>query len=538
MRLFFTLGIVLSFQVLTAQDLLENPFASLNSPYDEQNPFLSPDGNTLYFTIGNHPQNIGGKRDPGDIWFSTREGKTWSAPKHAGQKLNDRAYNAVAGMSAKGEQLILHGHYDPSGATARTQGISVATKEANGWSRPANISIPYYQNKSAILSGTVSPDGSVFVFAAETYGSYGVEDLYVTFQSNGKWSEPKNLGAVVNTPFQELCPSVSADLKTLYFSSNGRMGRGSFDVYSATRLDDSWTNWTQPVNLGSPINTPGRELFFKVYNTNLALFTTTSSSDRYGVIKLFTPEVPFAKNDSIVAIVETPDTLSQTTDIVASAVLENKPEPLPVKPELPPDYVSVYGKVTNSKTGEVIPARMRFTRVAGATQLVQATANGYVVNMPFRDEYRVAVEANGYVSKIETLNVRDFEMKELELNFSLQPVEVGTIVNLKSVLFVQAKTDILPESFEELDLVVDFLKNNPTVKIDLAGHTDNRGVHNDNVKLSQQRVNKVKEYLVSKGIESKRISGKGYGGTKPIASNDTEESRRMNRRVEFTIKRF
>jgi OmpA-OmpF porin, OOP family len=129
-------------------------------------------------------------------------------------------------------------------------------------------------------------------------------------------------------------------------------------------------------------------------------------------------------------------------------------------------------------------------------------------------------------------------MRDLEMNFSLQPVELGTTVNLKNVLFAQAKTDILPESYPELDLVVGFLKENPNVTIELMGHTDGRGVHADNVRLSQQRVNKVKEYLVSKGIDSRRISGKGFGGSKPIASNDTEESRRMNRRVEFVIRKF
>jgi outer membrane protein OmpA-like peptidoglycan-associated protein len=124
------------------------------------------------------------------------------------------------------------------------------------------------------------------------------------------------------------------------------------------------------------------------------------------------------------------------------------------------------------------------------------------------------------------------------MNFHLQPVEIGTTVNLKNVLFVQTKTELLPESYDELDLVVSFLKNNPNVKIELSGHTDNRGVHSDNVRLSQERVNAVKRYLVSKGVDGKRVTGKGYGGTKPIASNDTEENRQMNRRVEFTIKKY
>jgi outer membrane protein OmpA-like peptidoglycan-associated protein len=122
------------------------------------------------------------------------------------------------------------------------------------------------------------------------------------------------------------------------------------------------------------------------------------------------------------------------------------------------------------------------------------------------------------------------------MNWNLQPAERGTTVNLNSVLFEQSKANLLPESFSELDLVVNFLQSNPDVAIELSGHTDNRGVHRDNVKLSQDRVEKVKEYLVSQGIDAKRISGKGYGGTKPIANNENAETRKLNRRVEFTIK--
>src|SRR5690606_11536154 len=165
---------------------------------------------------------------------------------------------------------------------------------------------------------------------------------------------------------------------------------------------------------------------------------------------------------------------------------------------------------------------------------VTATAEGYRLTLPVGD-YRIRIEARGYVSSLEKLDSKTLELRDLELNYTLQPVAVGTTVNLKNVLFAQSRTDILPESFAELDLVVDFMNNNPGVRIELMGHTDVRGVHADNVRLSQQRVDKVREYLISKGIDGKRITGKGYGGTRPIASNDTEESRRLNRRVEFVI---
>jgi len=139
---------------------------------------------------------------------------------------------------------------------------------------------------------------------------------------------------------------------------------------------------------------------------------------------------------------------------------------------------------------------------------------------------------------MEKLNVNTYEMKELEMNFKLQPVAMGVTVNLKDILFEQGTTNLLAQSYPEMDLVVSFLKTNPKVKIELAGHTDNRGIPTQNVKLSQARVDKVRAYLISKGVESKRITGKGYGGSKPIASNDTEETRQFNRRVEFIIRKF
>lgn len=527
MRLLFVL-VLLSFSAfLNAQNFSRGSLHPVNSNFDELNPVLSPDGKTLFFTIANHPMNIGGKRDPGDIWMASWMGDQWSPPTHAGKALNDRTYNAVAGLSPDGRELFLLSHYDHSGSAARTQGISVSLKSDHGWSRPENIVIPYFQNKSTFLSGTISPDLGVFVFSAETYGTHGVDDLYVTFQENGRWTEPRNLGPGINTQFQELSPSLSRDGRTLYFSSNGRKGSGSFDVFAATRLDDTWNQWSVPVNLGPDINTEGRELYFHEYQEfGLSLLTSTKDSDGYGDIRV--NHAPNVSPDTSLAVA---DTLKEVYSDTRTIPVET-----PVETERS-DVIKIYGKVTNSKTGEAVSATISFTGPA-FDQPVTSSVTGYHTEVPSTGSYSVRIEAPGYVSDLEKLDIKSYEMRELEMNFSLQPVEVGTTVNLKDVLFVQTKTDLLPESFDELDMVVDFLKQNPNVKIELAGHTDNRGVHSDNVKLSQLRVNSVKKYLVSKGIDGKRISGKGYGGTRPIASNETEETRRMNRRVEFTIRKF
>lgn len=536
MRLVFIFFLVFPF-VPRAQGT-QDTFQAVNSPYDEKNPVVSADGNTLFLTISNHPDNIGGKRDPGDIWISRKIGSEWSAPVHGGTMLNNRAYNAVAGISANGDQLFLHGHYTSSGALAKTQGIAVSRNTGAGWSQPENINIPYFMNKSGIICGMVTPDNSVFVFSAVSYGTYGVDDIYVTLKKDGRWTEPRNLGHTINTQFQELTPSLSEDKKTLYFSTNGRNGSGSFDVYAATRLDDTWTAWSEPMNLGAKINSKGRELYYHPYaRFGFSLYTSTISSDGYGDIRMVGPGLPVPLADSLLYAsadaenTEPPRSVEELPLTGANKVTNIEEAPGEMK------VLKVHGTITDAKTGESVPARISFSSAGLDDQHTMTEGGNYSIDVP-ASNYAIKIEAEGYISALEKLDVASFGMPDLEMNFRLQPVEVGTTVNLKNVLFAQGRTDILPESFPELDLVVAFLKNNPKVRIELMGHTDGRGNPADNVKLSQERVDKVKDYLVSRGIERRRISGKGYGGSRPIASNDTEESRRMNRRVEFVIRKF
>src|SRR6187402_1255210 len=318
MKFILALVFAFSFFTLSAQRFTNASLQLVNTPYDELNPILSPDGKTLYVTVANHPQNIGGKKDLGDIWFSRLgEMNQWSALIHGGSQLNDRAFNGVAGFSSDGSEMYLLSHYEASGNVARTQGLSVSRKNGAGWSMPQNISIPYFQNKSSLLSGSLSRDQNVFVYSADTYGTKGVDDLYVTLKgSDGKWGEPKNLGSTLNTSFQELSPSLSADGRTLYFSSNGRKGNGSFDVYSSTRLDESWSNWSAPVNMGLSVNTELRELFYRTYpELGLSIFTTTKNSDGYGDVKIYSPNEPFVK-DSTAVVKNIPDSIGKVVEIV------------------------------------------------------------------------------------------------------------------------------------------------------------------------------------------------------------------------------
>lgn len=511
MKYFFSLlSLVAAVPLSWAQG--NSPFELVNSPYDEQQPVISPDGKTLYFTVANHPQNLGGKKDPGDIWLSLWLAGSWSAPVHAGTVLNNKGYNAVAGFSADGTEMFLLSHYAANGDGAATQGIARSRNTGSGWSAPENISIPYFLNRSVALSGDFTRDHNVFVFSAESYSTVGAEDIYVSLRQDGKWKEPVNLGLKINTPFQEMSPSLSMDGTKLYFASNGRRGGlGSFDIYVSERLDESWTNWSVPANLGQQVNSADRELYYREEQPGYFLYTSTRNSDGYGDIRFL--------KDSL----QKPPVIDTLTKLVENdrSVIGDK-------------EVRISGRVTNSKTGESIPARIVFKSDSVYTT-ASSKSGAYVILVPSTRIYSIEVDAKGYVNISEKLDIHTFQMQALEMNFKLQPIEVGTLVSLKSVLFDQGTTDLLSESYEELNVVVDFLNSNPKVEIELEGHTDNRGDAKKNQVLSLQRVEKIKEYLVKKGISGKRIKGKGFGGTRPIATNDSEEARKLNRRVEFMI---
>jgi outer membrane protein OmpA-like peptidoglycan-associated protein len=515
MRLSAAFAIIcFSFAAVAQAPASLSPLASINSALDEQAPVLSPDGNTLYFTISNHPQNIGGKRDLGDIWYATKTETGWSAPVHGGNLLNNSLHNTVAGFSADGMRLYLMGHYAEGGQPITTQGIAVSNKTAGGWSKPLNISIPHFRNTTPYQSGAISFDESVLVFSAESYATLGAEDIYVSIkQPDGRWAEPKNMGKTVNTTAQDVSPWLDDTNMRLYFASNGHGGKGSFDIFYCDRQDDTWQNWSAPKPVEAEVNSEGRELFFRKFGTH-GFFTSTHNSDGYGDVRA--ANMPEA---------------SSVTKLPADSVVTIEEV---VPPAASDKLVRVRGAVKDRASEKPLAASLlfhgqeRFEAVAASDGLYQSA-------LPTVAEYTVTVSAPGYVSTIEKLDLRTVALAEVELNFLLQPIAVGTTVNLKNVLFEQSKAVLLAESFDELDMVVDFMKANPTVEIELAGHTDNRGYSHLNQKLSKERVEEVKRYLVDRGVSATRIAGRGYGSTRPIADNDGEESRKLNRRVEFVI---
>ncbi len=325
----------------------------------------------------------------------------------------------------------------------------------------------------------------------------GSSDLYVSFlEKDGSWSEPKNLGQKINTTGSECCAFLAADDATLYYSTNGLNGFGSNDVYLARRLDDTWQNWSEPLNLGPPVNSDGWDAYY-----------TIPAKGDYAY---------FVSGGDIFRVRATP---------------EQAPKPV----------ILMYGNVYNQKTKEFIPdASVRYEYLKDGKEAGVARTNPqngeYKIVLPYGHAYCFRAEAKGFISVNDNFDANNLkEYTEIKRDLYLVPIEVWQVVRINNIFFDFAKSTLKPESYPELNRVVEFLNDNPSVNIELSGHTDAIGADADNLKLSSDRAKSVMDYFVSKNISASRMSSKGYGESLPVASNDTEEGRALNRRVEFKI---
>ena len=365
------------------------------------------------------------------------------------------------------------------------------------------VDIPFFRNKAPIQSGCLSKDGKYMILSIESNHSYGVEDLYVVERkSDGTWSKVKNLGHQLNTVFQEVTPFLAEDNRTLFFATNGRGGGGSFDLFYTVRQDESWRNWSKPVNLGPKVNTSGAETSFGYLDgSKWAYYISSQDSDGYGDIM----KVKFRE-----------DIEADTTTIV---------EPEPVVIESVEEGKRIFLKIVDAKTNEVLSAEL--LTESGK----RIGANGLFEIDSLTGE-EVEVKSQGYLPKMIML---DEQLKTGENVIALSSIAKGSVITLDHVLFHRGTANMVDGSEKELNLVVEVMNDNPDIKILLKGHTDNTGDPVKNVQLSEARVKTVKEYIIKQGISPYRVSGRGYGGNQPLYSNEAEETRKLNRRVEFEV---
>jgi outer membrane protein OmpA-like peptidoglycan-associated protein len=396
----------------------------------------------------------------------------------------------------------LGNQYNADG-TQGSGGISITHRTENGWSMPENITIKDLMYKDNYVSYFLSNNGKVLLMSMEGNDSYGDTDIYVSFlQKDNTWSIPKNIGTDINTAEQDCTPFLAPDGVTMYFGSKGYIGYGVTDIYMSRRLDDTWLHWSTPLNLGPYVNTEAGDLGFSVSADGGKAFTYSYTDD---------------KTVSDIYSIELPPSL--------------KPEPV----------VLIKGKVFNAKTGKPIEARILYQDLNGGANMgiarSQAGIGSYKIVLPRGLHYGFYAEEEGFLSVSESLNIPDTKSDyiEIEKDLYLVPIEVGQSIRVNNVFFQRGTPVLIETSYPELDRLVRILTENKAIEIELSGHTDNVGDPKKDLELSYQRVEVVKKYLVQKGIRANRITLKAYGGTKPIASNATEETRMQNRRVEFTI---
>lgn len=497
--------------VITASTILkiENLGININSDLPELRPTISADGNTLFFICENHPVNTKYNSVPNsqDIWYSRRDSSgKWSEARHLAYPLNTSQYNAVYWMSPDNNRILIRGAF--LNGAFHGKGVSMCSLKSNGrWSEPNALMIKNYSkyDRGRQSGATMAHDGKTLLLYMTPEPGGENNDLFVCFlTADGSWTEPKNLGKTINSPLtDEMTPYVAADGITLYFSSNRPGGLGDNDIWMTRRLDKTWQKWSEPVNLGSPINTENWDAFFTLDAGGEYAYLTTNLNT-YG-----------------------------ESDIVRVKLLEReKPNPV----------LMVSGNVYNQKTKEPITASLVYETLPDGVEAGNAISNAsdgsFKIVLPYDKNYLIRAIADKFFAVSENLNLDSLVKagyKEIHKDLYLVPIEIGQVVRLNNVFFDFDKADLRSESFVELDRVVKLLEENPAIEIEMSAHTDSRGSDEYNFKLSDNRARSVMEYILSKGIAPNRITSQGYGETKPVVDNDTDENRQLNRRVEFKI---
>ncbi len=477
----------------------ENLGPHVNSKYDDLGPHITADGKMILFGVERSPENTGGIEDGEDIWFITSEdGKTWSKRKNM-TAINDKDANNLAAISADNNTLLF----------CRTDGFQVRKKTPTGWSPPEYLNVKF-KNETGNMEGNLSPDGKAILFTAKLkqnlYYQSGAEhtekDIFASVRNEkGEWSAPINLGKQINTAEDEISPFLAADGRTLYFASNGRPGYGGYDIYMSKRKGESWTDWTEPVNLGPEINTVGFDAY---YTLSAAADYAYMVSDRNS----------FGKSDLV--RIKLPEAI--------------RPDPV----------VLLAGRTLNAKTKNPITAEIHFEDLLTGKEVGEAISDpmsgSFRIALPYGKNYGIRAETKGYISVNENLELAAVGIySEIQKDLFLAPIEVGEKILLNNVFFEQGKPVLKASSYPELDRLVQLMEENSSIRIELGGHTDNVGNKDALLTLSQRRVEAVKAYLEKEGIRKDRISGKGYGATQPMVPNTSDANRERNRRVEFRI---
>lgn len=492
-----------------AIEAMKNPMAfepvnmgsNINSEYDEYLPAVTADESEIIFTVlrpRDEKTICNFCLNEEDFYASNKIEGEWQ-PRYALEEPINSNYNEGAQCISPDGHYLFFTLCDTDFGKGSCD-LYWSKRIGNRWSRPRNFEKPV-NTKFWESQPTIAPDGKTIYFVSNRPGGEGKMDIWKTeMTEEGKFKDPENLGKTINTTENESAPFIHADGKTLFFVSDGHVGMGGRDIFYTTLTD---TGWTKPVNLGYPINTPADEINLLINASGTMAYFSSDKEGGFGGQDLYY----FTLDDRL-----RPTPVTYIKGKVYDFLTQ---EPLKADIELIDlsNNKTITSTYSDPVTGEFLAC------ILTGTNVMMNVSNPYY---PFYSE-------NFQIEKNYT------ELDPYYKDIPLKRPQIGETFVLRNVFFDFDQSSLKKESYVELDKLIDYLNQNRNLKIELGGHTDNQGSDEYNQKLSLSRAKTVYEYLVSKGISSSRLTYKGYGKTKPIATNDTEEGRSENRRTEFKI---
>ncbi|MEP2773438.1 MAG: OmpA family protein [Fulvivirga sp.] len=507
---------------------------AINSEFEDYAPVLNQDEDMMVFTSrrrdGNLNENVFSDNKPyEDIFIAYKENGEWMPAKNIGEVINTEFHDSNLALSADGEQLFLY--KDENNGDI----YEAFRKPDNTWTypQPASENINSAGFKESAVS--ISPDGSILFFASDRPGGQGGIDIYYSIKDpdTDEWARSKNVGDKINTEFDDDGPFIDYDGKTLYFSSQGRNGMGGYDIFKS-EYDSAKGEWGEPENLGFPINTPDNDIYFVSTEDGKRGYYASVREDGQGYTDIYM--VTILQEDSVRQTIAKKDVEAKEDEEPEDKELAavEKDESI----SLQPVTINVAVMGDGSPIDATISMKSQNDNsIAGKSREGEGKYK-FTVTTPESKTYRLSVEASGYV--FQNLDIRvpasTNEPQEITRNVQLRKLRTGTRSVLRNIYFDFNKASFKKESYDELNKLETMMASNAGMEIEISGHTDNIGSKAYNKKLSQLRANAVKEYLVNKGIDARRVKAVGYGEERPLASNDDEkEGRELNRRVEFKV---
>ncbi len=555
---------------------------TVNTDGSESVPRISADGRLMYFTAYDRPGGHGGE----DIWIAEKQADgSWGNAKPFSDLCSD-THETLYSMSSDANLCILFGNYE---GTFGNGDLFYSVKTVGGWSYPCNLGGTINTANYKEAQATISPDGRVIIYMTSNKlpGHAGEYDLYMSRLTDNGWTKPQNLGLTINTAKNEVRPAFAGDGKTLYFSSNGHPSLGGYDIFMTRRLDDSYTNWTTPVNLGRYINTLQDDEDVTVNTEGTMGYTVkydeVGAPGKYDIFQFVMPDVARPEQNLTVygKVLNEKDTAAAVnvrfTSLTTNKLVKSVPSDsltglyktyLPFdkylmeinmkgflyhaeeldlsNPEdfIPKKTIKALLKDVAAEDDMLKQVMALNKRLSGNAYSLDSLLNGssYDLKQVFErydallegeqamlDNYRQLMETSRYYWLAQGRRYVD-----LEKNLKVQRATAGATFKLDNIFFDLGKATLNAASMPALDNLFDILQKND-INIELGGHTDSIGSDEANQQLSQERVNSVRAYLIQKGINDARIVAMGYGETKPVADNATDEGRSKNRRVEVKI---